>query len=301
MKSHLYIILSAVFFASSILFTDKVSGFIPAFTLNTLRFLIGGSFLFLLGKGIPFRCLKTRDILQSLLRGCLGITFYYVLETFALGFISAKMVSILVGLSFVLNVGYEALKKEIVVIKELLASIGLIFMGMIIVSWQDLMHTAPQDFLAGVGCMLVANVSWVGYIRLEKTKPKSLTIIQAVGLDMLLGALCILPGALFEPYLYWIKSGFPQAEGLIYLAVLPSAAAYFFYSKAAQKLPGSICSLYLNLIPILSILTITLSLENTLALYEWLGVAVVGICIVYTNYSYEKQKKLNLTFTKHEG
>lgn len=292
MRGHLLLLLSSVFFASSILCTTQVMDYIPAFTLNGIRFLIGGLFLYLLGKGIPFRLLKASDILWSLLRGWLGIAFYYILETFALEFISAQMVSVLVGLSFVFSISYEILKKEVKITKQLIIIIGMILMGMAIVSWDDFRSSFLNQLLIGTILMIAANISWVAYVRLEKTKPLSLETIQIVSLDMLLGALCIWPGALMESAGSWTKISIPIVAELIYLAIFPSAIAYYLYNKAAKTMSSSICSMYLNLIPVLSVLIVTCSSTNTLAMYEWIGIIGIGGCVLYTSYYYEKCKKV---------
>jgi drug/metabolite transporter (DMT)-like permease len=288
MKGHLLLLLSSIFFASSIMCTDAIRFSIPIFTLNSMRFLIGGLFLYLLGKGIPFKVLKIRDYLWSLLRGLLGIAFYYVLETLALKFISAQMVSILVGLSFILSILYEWVKREIKITIQLIGIMLVIGAGMLGVSWIDLGNTSFMSLVFGVGSMLLANISWVGYVRLEKSKPLYVGTLQIVSLDMLIGAGCLLPIAMLEHPVKWFELEPKIILQCIYLAIIPSGLAYYFYNKAAKVMKSSICTLYLNLIPVFAVLIVTLTSTSTLTVYQWIGLAVIGGAVVYTSYYYEK-------------
>jgi drug/metabolite transporter (DMT)-like permease len=105
---------------------------------------------------------------------------------------------------------------------------------------------------------------------------------------MLIGALCILPLAIFEPSVQWLELEPQIAWQCIYLAIFPSGIAYYFYNKAAKVMKSSICALYLNLIPVFSVLIVTLTSTSTLTAYQWIGLMVIGMTIVYTSYYYEK-------------
>lgn len=286
MKKHLFLLVSVMFFASSILFTDKLRIHIPLFTLNSMRFLLGGTLLLVLGGRMSLKSLNLKDILWSLIRGILGITLYYSLETAAMYFISPHMVSILVGLAFILSISYELMKKEVKMTLKLMGIILLVVTGMVIVSWRDMIATPLESLVAGTSIMLAANISWVAYTRLTKTKPKVLNPMQIVSMDMILGAFCILPFALLEISRGQIQLKSAQILDFFYLAVFPSAVAYYLYNRSAQIMRGSICSIYLNMIPVLSVLILTFTSASSLTSLEWGGMVLLISCIVMYSISY---------------
>lgn len=273
-KGHLSLLLSTVFFASSILCMSEVMTFIPNFKINALRFIIGGMLLIGVSRGIPFKCLDSKTYVYSLLRGCFGVAGYYLLETAALNYISAPMVSILVCFCFIVELMYSMFSERRIYYQTLSALICTL-VGMLLICISEVKQISLYKVSYGVLLMVLASISWVVYVHLEKTRSSQLTIAQNVGLEMLLGGVCILPFALREQPIAWLGLPIATYIQVVYLAVFPSALAYLLYNKGSQKVTTKICTLYMNLLPVISIVLITIIKRDIPVVSQCIGMILV--------------------------
>lgn len=283
LKGSFWLLLSTLFFSSSILCISEVIGYIPTFKLNALRFILGGTILLIVSKGLPYKCLSKKEYSYSLLRGVSGIALYYLLETAALSYITSSMVSILVCLCYVVEVVYSIWCGSRRLDQKIVTAVGCTLLGMILICSAEGYCLKVSDAWIGVTFMILASISWVAYIHLEKTKSKKLTTLQGVGLDMLFGGLCILPFVIGEQSVLWRELPMATYGQLIYLAVCPSALAYLFYNKGTKSMTPEICSLYMNLIPLISLLFVVIFTEGKLTGVEWLGIILVAASLLVSN------------------
>lgn len=274
-RGHIWLLISTLFFSSSILCMSEVIHQIPNFKLNALRFILGGSLLLIMSKGLPLKKLKPIDYRYSLLRGMMGIAIYYLLETAALHYITANMVSILVCLCYIVETSYSWLKKERVSSTMEKITLGLTLVGTVLICYGERKDIGYEKMIIGVLMMVLASISWGIYVHLEETKPSCLVTSQIVGLDMILGGVCILPFIFNEAPIVWQTLTLKTSIQVLYLAICPSALAYYFYNKGTKVTSAGICALYMNLIPIISLFYITICTGEKLLVGQWLGIGLV--------------------------
>lgn len=291
-RGHIWLLISTLFFASSILCISEVIYQIPNFKLNALRFILGGSLLLIISKGLPLKKLRSKDYRYSLLRGIMGIALYYLLETAALQYITANMVSILVCLCYIIEMSFSWIKKERRPDTMEGITLSLTLIGTVLICYGEYKDIGCKKTIIGVLIMVLASISWLGYVRLEETKPSYLATSQIVGLDMILGGLCILPLIFKEPPIVWRTLTLKTFIQLLYLAICPSALAYYCYNKGSKVTSAAICTLYMNLIPIISLLYITIYTGEKLLVGQWLGIGLVILSLWVGNHFKVQENKV---------
>lgn len=111
-------------------------------------------------------------------------------------------------------------------------------------------------------------------------------------LTLIIGAVILLPFALVEIFYY----GLPKVEtwktvlSVIYLVIGATILAYWFWNKALERVSASVSGLYLNALPLISIITSIILLNESLTWRVIMGASLVLIGVGWA----DKQKLCNL-------
>ncbi|MGQ0421745.1 DMT family transporter, partial [Bacillus sp. HC-Mk] len=107
-------------------------------------------------------------------------------------------------------------------------------------------------------------------------------------LTLIIGAVILLPFALVEIFYY----GLPKVEtwktglSVIYLVIGATILAYWFWNKALERVSASVSGLYLNALPLISIITSIILLNESLTWRVIMGASLVLIGVGWA----DKQK-----------
>ena len=111
---------------------------------------------------------------------------------------------------------------------------------------------------------------------------------------LLAGSLLVLPFALVETW----RDGLPDLSAaktvwsLLYLTVGASMAAYFLWNKALETVSATVSGLYMNLLPLISILASVVLLHETMTWRIWAGACLVFLGVFQARTpAKEKQKE----------
>jgi drug/metabolite transporter (DMT)-like permease len=152
-----------------------------------------------------------------------------------------------------------------------------------VVTDGQLLRLADMRWNVGDAIMAAGAVSWAVYSIAVK---RYLHLFPAHGAVLVmtgLSVLCLLPLVIGE----WMLVGVPeinggQWSGLLYLGVFPSVIALLLYNRAVAALGASQASVFLNFVPVFTMLGAYLLLNEAITLMQIIGALVVVIGVLFT-------------------
>jgi len=276
----------------------------PPMTLGAFRFALAVVILFFIKRKIaPKEKLIMKDIPLLAGAGITGVTLYFFFENNGVSLIPASEASIFVGAIPVITMISEAawvkisfdqnrnrnrkLMKEDLNIEEKTAvneKRQSLFFKAILPVIGALLSLAGVALVAGVSFALSgtalgyifmsgACVSWVIYCFLTRSLFINHSRIFIVFWQSLFGFIGFLPFMFFESS--WRVPGLEVWGHLLFLGLFCSALGYWFYAMALEDLGVGQATIFINLIPVVSVLGAFFILGERLRPLQWFGAALV--------------------------
>ncbi|SDL18791.1 Threonine/homoserine efflux transporter RhtA [Franzmannia pantelleriensis] len=275
----------AAIFAGNILVGKALAG-LPPFTISLGRVFIALLIMLPLGwhqarRGWPLFREHWRPLVGLALT---GVAFFNALIYAALNFTSATNVAIL---------------ESMIPVVTLLFSVALLGERFRVVQWLGValslagavtVITAGQQGPAlagginpGDAIMLLAVLVWVGYSLLVKTHMARFPRYGGLLVMLVIANLALAPIALFEGAAQQLPqlSG-NQLLGLAYLGIFPSVVALLLYNSALADIGPTRAAIYLNLLPVFTMLGAWLWLDEQIVALQVLASAVVIVGVWLT-------------------
>jgi drug/metabolite transporter (DMT)-like permease len=258
-----------------------------------LRFVIALIFLYIIKlKFAPNERLNAKDIPLLFAAGITGVTLYFFFENNGISLVSASEASIAISSIPVLilitgwilekvnnlkkkhltqeNTGRE--KSEPSTIKKW-QWVGC-FVSIAGVWLVAGVSFAVSGSMLGYVYMSGAALSWVAYSFFTRALFKHHSVIFIVFWQSLAGFICFIPFSVVE-----LKNwGNPTTEiifHLLFLAILCTAIGHWFYVIALESLSVTISGIFLNLIPVVTVIGGFIVLGERLRPLQWLGALFV--------------------------
>ena len=277
------IICCVLFWGFSFISTKITVVIFPPMSLGMLRFAIAIIFLYIIKlKLAPSEKLRIKNIPLLFAAGLTGVTLYFFFENNGIALVSASEASIAIGSIPVLMIITDWLLQKITNIKQKNRQPSKIrgwqwigcFLSIAGVWLTAKVSFAVSGSLLGYIYMSGAALSWVFYSFLTRSLSKEHSVIFIVFWQSLFGFICFVPFSVME-FKNW---GSPTAEvifHLLFLAVFCSALGHWFYVKAIEALNVTVSGIFLNIIPVITVIAGFLVLGEKLSLLQWLGAALV--------------------------
>lgn len=282
--AHLAMLTIVILWGVSFVIIKVVLHEVPPITLALLRFLIASIILFtILQKLEPSSKLRKADFPKIVLGGFLGITLFYYWENVGIELTTASNVSLIASITpiFAITMDVIIFRTKISVIQMMgiaCATIGA-YMTITANTQPDFSSATFKGNLLVVGAML----SWALYTLLNKSLQDKYSGLFLSTYQMLFGTLILALMSLVE-YNQWRMFSLNAVGSILYLAVFPSAACYFLYSYALKKLDVAITTLYLNLVPVVGVLSGWCILDEIILPIQILGGAIIILGIMIVNW-----------------
>jgi drug/metabolite transporter (DMT)-like permease len=135
--------------------------------------------------------------------------------------------------------------------------------------------------------MVFAMLAWSIYTLLNKALQDKYSGLFLTTYQTLYGTILLVTASFIE-YRQWHLFSLTAFYHILFLAVCCSAIGYFLYIFALKRLDVAITTLYLNLTPIVGVVSGYLVLNETVLPVQLLGGAIIIIVIIAINL--EKQK-----------
>ena len=284
-KIYLLMICSALFWAGAFIAGKYTVPYIPTFTLTFLRFFYATIILFFVMKkmSVDFTLEKSKVPIY-LFTGIVGMFGYHVLFFTALKYTTAINSSIIAATNPMVTTLLAVLFLKSRLRRKQMLGILLSFVGvMLTITGADLSVLRHFSFNSGDLIMLAAVTAWAIYGIFSKSKGKDIPPIVLTYYSFLVCTLLLLPFVLYERPWEWIGT-VPAAAHLavIYMSIFPSVIGYLVQQMAIREIGPSKASIFVNLVPVFSILLAVLvlgeNLEPVKLLTAVLIIAGVYIC-----------------------
>lgn len=256
---------------------------IPPITTACIRFLITSIFLFWALKKIePTHQIKKNIMPKLALGGFLGITLYFCCENTGIKLTTASNASLITSLVPILAIGLDIVffKSKISLSKICGIIIALIGTYLIITASGNVDFSS--DNFKGNMFMIGAMTSWAFYTILNKFLQDKHSALFLVTYQTIFGALFLIPLSLFE-FNSWHSFSLSAFGNILFLSILCSALCYFLYSYSLKNLDVTVTTIYLNLTPVIGIISGYLILNETILPIQLLGGLLVITSIYIAN------------------
>lgn len=254
---------------------------IPPMTLAFLRFTVASLFLPIVALvGRERLHIPKKDIPPAALSGLIGITLYFYGENNGVALLSASEASLIVATIPVLTMLAEriAFGAQLTARSYLGAILSAIGVALIVAKGE----TGSSE-PAGYFFMALAALSWVAYNFVVKRVSSDCGRVALTFWQSLFGLAGCIPFALAEMP-SWKVPGAGALLNVLYLGVFCSAMGYWLYTMTLDRIGPGKASVYINLIPVVSVLAAFVLLGERLGTAQLAGgaVAVAGVYLATT-------------------
>jgi drug/metabolite transporter (DMT)-like permease len=229
----------------------------------------------------PFR-IALKDLLLLAGSSFFGIVLYFVFENNGLRYTTASSASMIVAavpvFTLLVELIFFKLKTNLKVIACIIASIAGVYLVISVNGKLDFSSAAFKGNMLVMGAM----ASWVIYTVMSRKLGNRYSSFAITLYQTALSSLLFLP-FLLQEFGSWKPVSTIALLNLIYLGVFCSAISYFMFLYAIKKLGPTVSSVFLNLIPVVSVLAGYLILDEKLLLIQYGGMLIIMISLILLN------------------
>lgn len=267
---------------------------LPAMTLGLIRFIIATAIMFV-AVIVKKKSLKIHkeDFIYFLLAGGVGITAYFYFENNGIKYTSASIASLIIASIPVFAIITESIIYKKKITFKVMICLVLSILGVLMISGFDIEEIKASGYLTGYLMMFGAAITWIVYSVASKNIYDKYDQVTLVFYQFLIGMLCFVPFAVFEKT-DWSLVTFDVMIHVIILGVFASAVGFFLYLIGLDKLGITESSLYINIIPLVTVITSIFYLGETITINHVIGGTMVMLSVYFIN----KESKVTLTEVK---
>jgi len=251
----------------------------PPMSLGLLRFAMALIFLFFIKlKLAPNEKLRLKDIPLLVGAGLSGVTLYFFFENNGVSLVTASEASIAIGSIPVLTMIADWISGKITRNKDRPQVGPRQWIGAFI-SIAGVWLVAGVSFaisgsVTGYIYMAGAAVSWVAYSLLTRPLFTRCSRIYIVFWQTVAGFIGFIPFSIME-LPYWGTPDLTVILHLVFLGVFCSALGYWLYARSLEILGMSISAIFINLVPLLTVIFGFIIMKDRLTPLQLVGAALV--------------------------
>lgn len=295
---HLSALLTIIIWGTTFISTKILLADFQPVEILFFRFVMG--FLVLLA-AYPKR-LRTADFKQELTfvaAGLCGICLYYLLENIALTFTLASNVGVIISVApfFTAILAHLFMKSEEKLRIQFFVGFAVAMAGIILISFNGskLELNPIGDLLA-----VVAALVWACYsILTRKISSFGYSVILSTRRTFFYGILFMIPTLVFFDFQLDISrfTNMTYLFNILYLGLGASALCFVTWNFAVKKLGAVKTSVYIYMVPVITVVTSILILHEKLTVLAGLGMILTLTGLFLSEYKSERKGAKN-GFTK---
>jgi len=275
------LILAMLIWGSSFVALKATLSDTQPYTIMFLRMFIASlCFVLFIKSFLKYKFTK-KDIKLILLLSLFEPALYFIFEVNALRFTSASQAGVIASTMPIITAIFAGiLLKELITRKLILGSI-LSMIGVIILSTNANTTSHATNPLLGNLLELGAMVCAAGYTIVAKHLSSKFSALFITASQSFLGTLFFLPFALYEYNQYGFHTSSNSMLLIVYLGVIVTLGGYGLYNFALTKIDASRAAVFINLIPIFSVILAYLLLGeilNTIQIFASI-IILIGVFI----------------------
>jgi drug/metabolite transporter (DMT)-like permease len=246
---------------------------VPPMTLGAVRFAIALVFLVVIKRRLaPGEKIRLRDLPLLIGAGLCGVTFYFFCENNGVAMVTASEASITVGSIPVITLLAERISgtvKHITLRRVLGAAFSIAGVWLVAgTSFSVSGNALGYLYMGG------AALCWVAYSFLTRPLFARCSRIHIVFWQNVFGFLGFIPFSLAE-YPRWVMPGLPVILHVVFLGIVCSAIAYWFYVYSLQVLGVGVSAIFINFVPVITTAAGFFILGEHLYPAQWAGAVLV--------------------------
>lgn len=287
---HLAALLTIVIWGTTFISTKILLVDFKPVEILFFRFVMG--FLVLLA-AYPKR-LKTADYKQELTfvaAGLCGICLYYLLENIALTFTLASNVGVIISVApfFTAILAYLFMKPEEKLRAQFFVGFVVAMVGIILISFNgSKLELNPMGDLLAVAAALV----WACYsILTRKISSFGYPVILSTRRTFFYGILFMIPMLFFFDFQPDLSRFVNMAYlfNILYLGLGASALCFVTWNFAVKELGAVKTSVYIYMVPVITVITSVLILHEQLTLLAGIGTVLTLVGLFLSEYKPERK------------
>lgn len=253
--SLILLILAVVFWGYSFISAKIILNELPPVSISFFRQIIASltliAWLLLTKSSLKVSLKHLRVVAFS---SFFGIILYFLFENYGLCLTTASNASIIVSAVPVFTLLTETIFYKSRTSLKMILSIAASILGVYLVITSGGKPDLSSAMFMGNILIMGAMVSWVVYTMLNKKLTEEYSSILITAYQSTISIFLFIPFVIPEVKHWKALSWYPLLN-LIYLGVFCSAFAYFFYIYASKRLGSTVSSTFLNLTPVVSVIS----------------------------------------------
>jgi drug/metabolite transporter (DMT)-like permease len=288
-KIYFLMVLCTIFWAGAFIAAKLSSPFIPAFTLTFLRFSIATLILYIIikYKRQSIHKLTKKDIPAFLFTGLVGMFGYHVLFFMAVKHTTAINSSIIGASNPIITAILSIIFLKDKLTYKRFIGILLSFIGVFLtLTNADINLIKSFSFNIGDLIMLLAVLMWASYGVFSKWVMPRYSPIALTYYSFLFCTILIIPFAIYEmPWKLIDSIPYYSYIAVVYMSIFPSVIGYLVQQLSIKQIGPSKTSIFINLVPLFSIVLSILILKETLNPVKFLTaiLIILGVYICQRN------------------
>jgi drug/metabolite transporter (DMT)-like permease len=270
---------AAVIWGLSFLSIKVSVAVIPPMTLALLRFLMASAILAVMLKVLePGARMRKKDLPALVAAGLTGITVYFFFENNGVKLTTASVASIIVATIPIMSIlaDYIFFRSPLPPYKIICVAMSVV--GVYMVVGANITGPGGRGNLAGNLLMIGAAVSWVAYSIVTRPLGKRYSQLAIVTYQTVFGTCSLIPLALLEMGSWQPVSGTVMLN-VAYLGLFCSALGYYLYVYAMKKLGMGVVSMFINLVPVVTVVSSYFILGETISLVQTAGGTLILVSV----------------------
>ncbi len=254
--------------------------------LATLRFIVAVPILVLATLAIEGRRafnIAWKDLPVLVVMALTGVTLQYIVQFYAMTYTSVTNTALLINMgTFFVIIPSALFLKERLSIDNVLGIVAA-FVGVALVATKG--DFALSMNLIGDGLVLICAVMWAVYILVGNRLAGKYSVLSQLNYIFIIGLVGLLPFYFITPHHGLAEFSSLTWACVLYLAIICSVIAYFFFNDAIIRLGPSKTAIYQYLEPFFAIVLAILLLKEPLNAAIALGAIfiVAGIALADNN------------------
>lgn len=295
-KNKIYILMvcSALFWAGAFIAGKYTVPYISTFTLTFLRFFYATIILFFVMKQMKVDFTLVKDKLPVyLFTGAVGMFGYHVLFFTALKYTTAINSSIIAATNPMVTTLLAFLFLRNKLSGKQILGVLLSFLGVILtITGANLEVLRQFSFNVGDLWMLAAVAAWAAYGVFSKSKGAGIQPIVLTYYSFLVCTIMLIPFVLYEKPWEFLPSVPVSAHlAVLYMSIFPSVIGYLVQQMAIKEIGPGKASIFVNLVPVFSIILAVLLLGETLEPVKLLTAALIVAGVYICQHSQTPKKE----------
>jgi drug/metabolite transporter (DMT)-like permease len=287
MVIYLGLMVTMLFWGGTFIAGRIVSKSIPPPDAAFMRFVLATAALALLTRLIDghLRLPPRNQLFGLLLLGFTGVFSYNICFFTGLKYIEAGRAALIIALNpLAITIGAVFLFGERLSPLQCFGLLISLCGAFLVISNGDPVLLLSGGFGWGETAIIGCVVSWAGYSLIGRSVLKSMTPLSAVFYSALFGSLMLFPATLIDGSMP-SPGSYAAADwiSLFFLGFLGTAAGFSLYYRAIVKIGSARSSVFINLVPLFSIMLAWIFLAETVNISVLIGGIILMSGVYLTN------------------